>query len=89
MEKPFENRADEALAGEELHYVSDATTENFNKIFLHLAKWVNKISDYIMKKKGFRLVVEYKPEAEITEVSFYDEKSTECVGERRNLEFED
>ena len=89
MEKPFENRADRALAGEELHYVSDATTENFNKIFLHLLKWISTISDYIMKRKGFRLVVEYKPEAEITEVSFYDEKTTECVGERRSLEFED
>lgn len=89
MIESFDNRDDKAMNGEELHYVSDATTENFNKIFLHLSKWISTISDYIMKRKGFRLVVEYKPEAEITEVSFYDEKPTECVGERRSLEFED
>ena len=89
MIESFDNRDDKAMNGEELHYVSDATTENFNKIFLHLSKWISTISDYIMKRKGFRLVVEYKPEAEITEVSFYDEKPTECVGGRRSLEFED
>ncbi len=89
MEGIFENRAKEAEDGEELSIVSDATTENFNKITMHLLKWIGRISEYIMKKKSFRLVVEYKPEAEITKVSFYEKKPTECVGEHRNPEFED
>lgn len=89
MEGIFENRAKEAKDGEELSIVSDATTENFNKITMHLLKWIGRISEYIMKKKSFRLVVEYKPEAEITKVSFYEKKPTECVEEHRNPEFED
>ncbi len=89
MEGIFENRAKEAKDGEELSIVSDATTENFNKITMHLLKWIGRISEYIMKKKSFRLVVEYKPEAEITKVSFYEKKPMECVEEHRNPEFED
>lgn len=89
MEEIFENRAKEAKDGEELSIVSDATTENFHKITMHLLKWIERISVYIMKKKSFRLVVEYKPEAEITKVSFYEKKPTECVEEHRNPEFED
>ncbi len=89
MEGIFENRKKDAKDGEELSIVSDATTENFNKITMHLLKWIGRISEYIMKKKSFRLVVEYKPEAEITKVSFYEKKPTECVEEHRNPEFED
>ena len=72
-----------------LDRLSKAQKENFNKITMHLLKWIGRISEYIMKKKSFRLVVEYKPEAEITKVSFYEKKPTECVEEHRNPEFED
>lgn len=72
MEEIFENRAKEAKDGEELSIVSDATTENFNKITMHLLKWIGRIADFIMKEKGFRLVVEYEPKAEIVQISFYE-----------------
>ena len=75
MTEPFENREREALEGEELHIVSDATTENFNKITLHMLKWIGQMADYIMQKKGFRLVINYEPEAEMTEISFYEKKA--------------
>ena len=52
MEGIFENRKKDAKDGEELSIVSDATTENFNKITMHLLKWIGRISEYIMKKKS-------------------------------------
>lgn len=75
MEKIFENREKEALDGEELHIISDAATENFNKITMHLLKWISQMADYIMKKKSFRLVVKYEPEADSVKISFYTKKS--------------
>lgn len=75
LEKLFKNRVKEALGGEELHIVSDATTDNFNKITMHLLKWIGQIADYIINKKSFRLVVKYEPEAEIAQISFYEKKS--------------
>lgn len=75
MEEVFEKRAKEAKNGEELHIVSDATTENFNKITMHLLKWISQMAGYIMDKKGFRLVVEYEPKAESTKVSFYEKSA--------------
>ncbi len=72
MEGIFENRAKEAKDGEELSIVSDSTTENFNKITMHLLKWIGRIAEFIMEEKGFRLVVEYEPKAEITQISFYE-----------------
>lgn len=45
MIESFDNRDDKAMNGEKLHYITDATTENFNKIFLNLSKWIGTISD--------------------------------------------
>ncbi len=75
LEKPFKNRAKEILDGEELHVVSDITTDNFNKLTMHLLKWIEQIASYIINKKSFRLVVKYEPGAEIVKISFYKKKS--------------
>lgn len=75
LKNPFKDRVEDALDGEELHIVSDATTDNFNKITMHLLKWIGQIADYIINKKSFRFVVKYEPEAEIAKISFYKKKS--------------